>query len=191
MIESKADLRARMKRDRNALSMIEAAELSARIAERVLAVPEFMRAKRVFCYASVVGEVDTRGLMREIIYSGRELYLPRIKRNVKINAVRLTSFGDLRVGPYGIDEPTGDEIIEPGNLEVLLVPGVAFDRRGSRLGMGLGFFDRFLPLCRGLIIGLSYDLQIVDCVPATGRDARMDMVITETHIYDCRMDVTL
>jgi len=186
MIESKQELRARMKRGRNALSMIEATELSARIAERVLAVPEFMRAKRVFCYASVVGEVDTRGLMREIIYSGRELYLPRVKRNVKIDAVRLVSINELCAGPYGIDEPEGDESIEPGNLEVLLVPGVAFDRRGGRLGMGMGYFDRFLPLCRGLIIGLSYDLQIVDRVPTTGRDARMDMVITETHIYDCR-----
>ena len=191
MIESKADLRARMKRDRNALSMIEAAELSARIAERVLAVPEFVRAKRVFCYASVVGEVDTRGLMREIIFSGRELYLPRVKRDKKMNAVRLMSIDDLQAGPFGIDEPPGDELIVPCDLEVLLVPGVVFDRRGGRLGMGKGYFDRFLPLCRGLIIGLSYDLQIIDRVPATGRDARMDMVITETHIYDCRMDVTL
>ena len=186
MIESKEDLRARMKRGRTALSMIEAAELSARIAERVLAVPEFIRAKRVFCYASAAGEVDTRGLMREIIFSGRELYLPRVKRGKKIDAVRLASIDDLIAGPYGISEPAGDESIEPGCLEVLLVPGVAFDRRGGRLGMGAGCFDRFLPLCKGLVIGLSYDLQIIDRVPATERDMRMDMVITETHTYDCR-----
>jgi 5-formyltetrahydrofolate cyclo-ligase len=186
MMVSKGALRARMKRDRNALSMIEAAELSARIAERVLAVPEFIRANRVFCYANAFGEVDTRGLMREIIYSGRELYLPRVKRGVKMDAARLNSIDDLRTGPYGIDEPQGDESIKPGCLEVLLIPGVAFDRRGGRLGMGAGYFDRFLLLCRGLKIGLSYDFQIIDRVPVNARDMRMDMVITETHIYDCR-----
>jgi 5-formyltetrahydrofolate cyclo-ligase len=188
MTESKEALRVRMKQSRYALNVTEAAEMSARIAERVLAVPAFKRAKRVFCYANAFGEADTRGLMREVLFLDRALYLPRVRQGVKMDAVRLRSIGDLKAGPLGADEPRGDELIDPSLLDILLVPGMAFDRRGGRLGMGAGYFDRFLPLCCGLKIGVSYDFQVIDRVPVNERDAHMDMVVTEKHIYDCRKE---
>lgn len=144
------DLRALIKKNRAAISMIEVTELSARIAERVLSLPEYIRARRVLCYASTQTEVSTRGLLREILRSGRELYLPRVLSSTAMEAVRLRDIADLKRGAtYDLDEPTGTEVLSPCDLDLLLVPGIAFDRRGGRLGYGAGYFDRSCPPAAG------------------------------------------
>lgn len=185
-MSAREDIRALLKAHRAAISMIEVAELSARISERVLMLPEYQKAKRVLCYASVRQEVNTSALLREILRSGRELYLPRVAPSRELVAVKLTDPEAMALGAFGIREPSGGEIIEPDRLDLIIVPGLAFDRRGGRLGYGAGYFDRFLSRCAGLVAALAFEFQMVDQIPLEPHDVPVDRVITERAVYNCR-----
>ena len=181
----KEELRALIQKNRSAISMIEVVELSARIAERVLALPDYARAERVLLYASIQTEVDTRALIREILRSGRKAYLPRTYAYGVMEAARLIDPELVRRTRLGIYEPVGDEIGSPESMDLILVPGIAFDRRGGRLGRGAGYYDRYLANCEGTVAALAFELQILDALPVEAHDVLMDMVITERTIYDC------
>lgn len=89
--------------------------------------------------------------------------------------------------PFGMLEPAADlPVIDPAFLEIVLVPGVAFDRRGGRLGFGGGFYDRFLPTTPALRVGVTYDFSLLDELPCTGADQRMDWVVTPTGLLEVR-----
>lgn len=179
-------LRADMKRVREEASALHVLEMSARIGERVIMTPEYLRAKRVFCYYALPMEVQTGGLIREILRSGRELYLPVTDRNANITAVRLRDPEAVHRGAFRVMEPDGNEALDPDLLDLILTPGLAFDRTGGRIGYGAGCFDRFLPKCRGTVVGLSFEMQMVDRVPMEAHDQRMDQIVTEAGVYVCR-----
>ena len=105
-------------------------------------------------------------------------------------AARLPETGALVVGAYGILEVARDrrELLPPGTFELVLVPGVAFGKDGSRLGMGAGFYDRFLSEKepQALHIALCFDCQLSSDIPMEAHDRRVDMLITETGCVDCR-----
>jgi 5-formyltetrahydrofolate cyclo-ligase len=94
------------------------------------------------------------------------------------------SFGpdDLAAGPRGVREPRRRRPVEAADLDVVVVPGVAFDGAGARLGRGAGFYDRFLHALPARVwrVGVAFDLQILERVPTEGHDARLDLVVTET-----------
>ncbi|NLG24656.1 MAG: 5-formyltetrahydrofolate cyclo-ligase [Clostridiales bacterium] len=186
-MSAREDLRALLKAHRAAFSMIEVAELSARISEKVLALSEYQRARRVLCYASIREEVNTTGLMREILRGGRELYLPTIAPGRELIPVRLTDPNAVKPGVMGIREPAGGEAIDPAQLDLLIVPGLAFDRCGGRLGYGAGYFDRLLKRCTGLVVALAFEFQIVDEIPLEPHDVPVDRIITERAVYNCRV----
>lgn len=178
-------LRLEMKQKREEASMLQVMEMSARISERIIAMPEYRRAKRVFCYYSLPMEVQTGGLIREMLREGKEVYLPVTGRDHALKAVRLRDPGAVHRGAFRVMEPDGDEEINPSELDIILAPGLAFDRAGGRIGYGAGCFDRFLPMCRGMIAGLAFEMQMVDEVPMEPHDIRMDRVITEDGVYCC------
>lgn len=178
-------LRVKMKLMREDASMFQVLEASARIGERVLAMPEYRDAKRVFCYHSLPMEVQTGGLIREMLRQGKEVYLPVTQKGRLMKAVRLRDADAVHRGAFKVMEPDGDEEIDPAQLDLILTPGLAFDRTGGRIGYGAGCFDRFLPKCRGLIIGLSLDAQMVEKVPMEAHDVFMHRVATETGVIDC------
>jgi len=186
-LTARDELRAAMKRQREEMSALYVLEMSARICEKLIAMPEYRAAKRIFCYHSLPMEVQTGGLIREMLREGKELYLPVTRGNV-ITAVRLTDPERMHRGAFRVMEPDGDEAIDPSGLDMILTPGLAFDRAGGRIGYGAGCFDRFLPKCRGLIVGLSFEMQLVDQVPMEKHDVHMHMVVSEKRIYRCRPD---
>ena len=85
----------------------------------------------------------------------------------------------LELGAFHIEEPTGDNIADPEEIELVVVPAVAYDRRGNRLGRGKGFYDRFLASTKATKIGVGYEFQLLDEIPAEAHDVPMDMVITQ------------
>lgn len=179
------ELRLRIKRLRQEASMLQVAEMSARIGELVLAMPEYRAAKRVFCYYSLPMEVQTGGLIREMLREGKEVYLPVTGKDKTIKAVRLRNPDALRRGAFGVMEPEGNEEIAPSELDLILTPGLAFDRAGGRIGYGAGCFDRFLPDCRGTIAGLALEMQMVDRAPVEPHDVFMHRVVTEKGVIHC------
>ena len=85
----------------------------------------------------------------------------------------------------GIDTPVSGETLPPEKLDLVLVPGVAFDQSGNRLGFGKGYFDRFLAKCLCPAVGLAYELQLVDAIEARPHDVPMNRIVTERAVYDC------
>jgi 5-formyltetrahydrofolate cyclo-ligase len=154
---------------------------SEAIAVRLMARPELERAKTVHLFAGFGSEVDTLPIVRKLLDTGRRPVLPVvIRESWTLEHAAVSKVEDLLPGFKGILEPSkGCPRVDPGALDLVLVPGVAFDRRCGRLGYGGGFYDRFLAACRAPRIALVFSLQIVDGVPCDAEDLPVDLVVTE------------
>ncbi len=176
------------KRIREVLAAIgddEAAEHSAAACALASAVPEFAAARTVMAYMPLAGEIDCVGVIEAAIAAGKSVAVPRVEiEQRRIAAVRIRSLDDdIRAGAFGIREPTGGDIIPPGELDFIVTPGVAFDRSGNRLGRGGGYYDRFLARAgRATACALAFSRQIVDAVPVGPDDRRVNMLVTEHEV---------
>ena len=151
-------------------------ELSAEVLQRLEACPAFKAAKTVMLYYALPDEVDTHNFVEQWAKE-KQIILPVVIGD----DLELRSYHgryELAVGAYGIEEPTGPAFTEEERIECIVVPGVAFDRHGNRLGRGKGYYDRLLPrLPQAYKIGLCFPFQLVDEVPAEPFDIPMDEVI--------------
>jgi 5-formyltetrahydrofolate cyclo-ligase len=156
-------------RDRKSLS----------IKEKLFKNPVFKKAKRVMFYVSFDGEVNTEYMIKETLKSGKIVAVPVCKRNCVINPCLYGKSASLKKGPYGIYEPAIERCINLKDLDLVVVPGIAFDKRGNRLGRGKGYYDRFLrKLPKSTVsIGLAFDFQILPFVPATTTDVKVNKII--------------
>jgi 5-formyltetrahydrofolate cyclo-ligase len=176
---SKDELRRKIAVARDGISPEEAGRLSALIRRRVIEVPEVRSATCVFIYLSYLREVDTHALIEDLLRRKKTVAVPLITGEGVMEAHRIAGLEDLSPGKFGILAPRAMAPC-PGPLEVVIAPGIAFTARGDRLGRGKGFYDRFLAAHAGsFAIGLGYEVQIVEEIPITPTDHRMDMVITE------------
>jgi 5-formyltetrahydrofolate cyclo-ligase len=141
------------------------------------------------CFASFGSEVDTAPLIRWCLDQGKRVALPRVMGKRHMEAFWVTDpVADVECGAYGICEPRyGLPSVEPQTIDVVFVPGSAFDRSGSRMGYGGGFYDSYLPKLRPGTprIAVAFDLQVVDDVPREGHDLRIDAVVTERGVLRC------
>ncbi|EIW78624.1 nagb/rpia/CoA transferase-like protein, partial [Coniophora puteana RWD-64-598 SS2] len=170
------------------------------VTENVLSIPAIQRCKTVCCYLSMPsGEVHTTALAEGVLRAGKALFVPKISTNDgSMNFVRLYDSDDLkalRLGLWDIPDPTTEwqgqrrEHRCP-NLDVILVPGVAFDRSFSRLGHGKGYYDRFISAYtqtgrqRPLLIALAFQQQLLESghVPVVEHDWKMDFIVTPEEI---------
>lgn len=134
-------------------------------------------ASAVLLYASLPGEVPTDGLIASAVGEGKNVVLPLVDGNM-LRLKRL-DLDKLVPGYMGIMEPSADsDDVDPYEIELAIVPGVAFDRQLRRLGRGKGFYDRTLPLLGCSKVGLAFDWQIVDEVPSDPWDVPLDAVVT-------------
>ena len=176
---TKEAIRSEVREKRQAVSGIHLLEMSLRICEKIVKLPEYLGARRVMCYASTPEEVQTRGLFWAIQSSGRELCLPVWKKDGSMDAVLVNADTRLEPDDLGIDKPVNGVAVPPESLDLVLVPGVAFDRTGNRIGYGRGFFDRYLAKCTCPAVGLAYELQMVDGIEASCHDVPMTKILYE------------
>jgi 5-formyltetrahydrofolate cyclo-ligase len=132
-------------------------------------------------------EWDTRPLARAVIASHRRLVLPRADRSARMLLLHAVADleRDVEPGYSGIPEPRPDRpVVAPTAVDLAILPGVAFDAAGRRLGYGGGYFDRLLPLMRAdvTLLAGAFDEQIVDAVPTASHDARVPLVVTPTRV---------
>jgi 5-formyltetrahydrofolate cyclo-ligase len=158
-----------------------------RIAARLLAEPVVQRSRRIALYAALPGEVPSRPLFAALRSLHASLLLPRVGAERELAFAVVSDWSELRPGRYGVLEPPAPAVtIEPEEGDLVLVPGVAFDRAGNRLGRGKGFYDRAFP-CGAprppLLMGVAYAIQVLDAVPHSGEDRRMDAVVTESALH--------
>jgi 5-formyltetrahydrofolate cyclo-ligase len=181
----KAALRQRLGALRRALTPEDIQASSAAVLARLRELPEWAAAREVLFYWPLAGEVDVRPLLAELTGRGVRALLPRCRPGEPgcMDVARVACEGDLLPLSHGIMEP--DPATCPAEdspcPDLILTPGLAFDRQGRRLGFGGGYYDRFLarPGCAPcLSIGLAHDFQLVDELPAESWDRRMDLVVT-------------
>lgn len=148
----------------------------------------FRYARTIFAYASMPDEVQLDDLLRTCLKQGKRVAIPEITGKGTMEAVQLESMDDLITGKFGIRSlaPEVLRIIPPEEIDLIIVPGAAFSRRGERLGLGGGYYDRYLPraeqACR---IACIFHGQIVPDVPVEAHDQRVDYLVTENGIVNC------
>ena len=154
---------------------------------RLVESGEFHRARRVASYCSLSDEMPTEGLLRAVLESGRTLLLPRRGSSQQLEFVAADDLGSLVRGSFGVLEPPPSVPAEPLRVDdLVLTPGVAFDRAGIRLGRGGGWYDRSVAPGLGLLLGVAFAFQIVAEVPATSADRRMEGFVTEQEVWRVR-----
>ena len=156
-------------------------DLSVKIMERLEEMILFRQASCLALYHAISGEVQTAGLI-EKWYREKKILLPLIKGN-DLQLLLYAGKESLKTGAFGISEPTEDCIaVQEREIDLIIVPGVAFDRQRNRLGRGKGFYDRLLSTLDIPKIGVCYDFQLKDRIPVEPFDQKMDLIITEKEI---------
>ncbi len=178
----KEELRRRFLAWREGLSPEERQAAGRAIGERVESLPIWSEAQSVLLYYSCRGEVDTLGLAASGWRAGKTVLLPRVKPGRRLEPVVWEESAGLRRGPFGIPAPEGAPYTGP--VDLVLVPGVAFDEQGGRLGYGGGYYDRLLE-DKGKemrTLGLAYEGQLATRLPREEHDVGLDAVVTEERI---------
>lgn len=172
----KKNLRNNIRNLKGKFSAEELASLSSAITTRVLADTDIVSSRTILLYSSLPDEVNTDALIDTFYSQGKTVLLPVVVGN----DIELRQYsGSMIVGSYGILEPVGKLYLDYEHIDVALIPGIAFDRKGNRLGRGKGYYDRFLPKISSTIkIGLCFPFQIVESVPIETFDIPMDKVIS-------------
>lgn len=184
MTKQKSELRKECLRRRQELGEDARAEKSACIVRRVEEDPDWKAAKVVCVYVWFKDEVQTDALIQSAWQDGKTVCVPRCGKDGedKIVLHEIRSFDDLAPGAYGIREPIPDQtrIAAISDVDAFIVPGVAFDLQGNRLGWGGGFYDWTLSRAKGAKkIALAFSCQIVDALPMEPQDIKMDKVVCE------------
>lgn len=188
----KTELKEKIFEKRNVLSKEAVKEKSSRIRESVCLLKEFKNSKNILFYVSFNNEVDTHEIIKELLKNNQKrIIIPFVQKNkIILQLSELEDFNDLEPKTFGILEPKDDKIkkFDPGNVELVIVPGIAFDRRGHRIGYGLGHYDRFLAGLKKKTkkIALAFDFQIIDKIPEEEHDIAMDIIVTNKEVIRCK-----
>lgn len=187
--ESKALLRRRLLQQRGSLSYEQVQESSARLCAHILACDAYRRAERIMGYLAFGREISLDSLLRQALADGKLVYVPYIISATEFVAARLYNMDNFTLDRHkirSVAEPAQEDICAPGELELILVPGVAFSRDGQRLGMGAGYYDRFLAQAAGAVkIGAVYEALLQPSLPAGEFDLTVDMLASEAGVCHC------
>ncbi len=176
---------------REGLSGERVISLSKAIAVKVNTLREFKEAKTVFCYISKGKEVYTKEIIIKSIYMNKKVIAPRVdvvKNKIVLHEIRNIE-KDLSEGFKGILEPKAHLPVfdDLNKINFAIIPGIAFDRKGRRIGFGKGFFDRLLSRKKlhPILCGIAFDFQIIDNIPYFSHDICMDNIVSEKRIIWC------
>ena len=175
----KAEVRKRMRELKRAVPPEEKLRRSEAILRQLEQLPEWKAARVVLLYWSMADEVQTHAFVNKW-YKDKVLLLPCVDGDDLVLR-QYTGPECLVAGEqFGIGEPTGAVWSDLDAIQLIIVPGVAFDRNGNRMGRGRGFYDRMLKSTMGALkIGIAYDFQMLDAIPVEPHDVKMDRIITE------------
>lgn len=183
-LAAKKELRKKMVAFRRSLTKEQRAEKSRAILQRLYEEPAFQKAKTIFAYASMPDEVQLYDLLREALKQGKRVGLPLITGRGLMEVVKLPSLDALAAGEFGILTVKKElqEIIPGSDIDLIIVPGAAFSERGDRLGLGGGYYDRYLSdkAPQAFRAALTFDGQITAQVPMEAHDAKVNLILTET-----------
>lgn len=181
---AKSRLRDEVRDRLRAMTPFEQADASARIAAVLLGLPEFASARSILLYVPIGREPDLRGAIESVRERGATILLPRSRREpaaIEVVPLGSSSLGELRPDELGVPAPIGPPA-DPTSIDLAIVPGLAFDAQGGRLGRGGGYYDRLLAMlpASAKAIGVCFERQIVAAVPREAHDCRVDRIVHES-----------
>jgi 5-formyltetrahydrofolate cyclo-ligase len=187
--ERKKQIREQAHANRNAQENKD--ELSQQICARFIALPAYARAMTVMYYIDVRSEVRTRHVLPTALAQGKKIVVPWCNPQGELELFHLENMEELALGMYKILEPRQELRTLPSkqltaeDLDLVMVPGVAFDRTGARMGHGKGYYDKLLQHARpdAPLVALAFECQLFPEIPTAEHDIFMDMIITEKEIY--------
>ena len=184
---NKNDIRNLLKNKRLNLSKDEVLAKSRQIKKRLYRIDEFKKAKNILFYISYDGEVFTHDVIKEAFFDKIVVVPISNKKDYSLILSKLNSFKDLEEGPYGILEPKKERIkeISIDEIDLIIVPGIAYDINGNRIGHGKGYYDRLLKNTNAIIVALAFEFQIMENIPTDEHDKPVDIIITEKRIIKC------
>ena len=172
---TKQELRQAIRRQTHLHADDDVSEILKRLQQH----PRVVKADILLLYSALPDEVPTQSLLDDLVTQGKTVLLPRVVSDTDMELRQYTGMQDLQAGAFGILEPTGKLFTDYKKIDVAVVPGMAFDKEGRRLGRGKGYYDRFLRLLPNTYkIGICFSWQLVDHVPTDEHDILMDEIIT-------------
>lgn len=180
LIQEKLEIRKKLIEKRKNLSEITKSQWSEKILDKLRKEKDFLKAKNILFYLPIKGEVNLTKLT-DYIKKDQKIYLPAIK-NDEIVIKEFKSSSNLKEGKYLCLEPKHEKISKEEILDLALIPGIAFDKKGNRIGFGKGYYDKLLKKINCLKIGIAYQFQILKKIPTEKHDQKVNKIITEQKI---------
>lgn len=187
IFNEKKILRKEILAKRDNIDIVEKGKMDKKISDKFYENKYYRDAKNIFIYISYDSEINTKEIINKALKDYKKIYVPRTEFKTRLmDAVEIVSLDNLIESEYGILEPSVEEPhINPNELDLIVVPGVAFDRNGGRIGYGAGFYDRYFKkinkdnMKKIAKIALAYDFQILDNIPMNEQDVPVNYIITE------------
>lgn len=183
----KRDLRRDILKKRLLIDSHDIQVLSSHIISKLLELERIKNAKCIMAYSAYKNEPDIFALVNALLDMGKKVALPYVAEDNNLLAVDYCFDSVMKSNVFGIAEPVISNESEQAEPDVVLVPGIAFDQAGNRIGYGLGYFDRFLKDSNAYKIGVCFDMQIVPHIEAKPHDVRMDMIVTQSRAINTKI----
>ncbi|WP_041068839.1 5-formyltetrahydrofolate cyclo-ligase [Candidatus Ishikawella capsulata] len=189
-LSNRNSIRQKMRSLRNSINAKQQQKITKLLIKKLVSYLPIIQAKKIAIFLSIDGEPNTKPLIKVLLEENKQIFLPVIKSYVENDLIFInyTPKTPLILNTFGILEPiiNKDNILNLSDLDVMLVPLVAFDRKGQRLGMGRGYYDRTLQNWQKynfLPIGIAHDFQLVEKLPTAKWDIPLPIIITPSHIW--------
>lgn len=184
MCVSKGTVRRNCLQSRRLLTDREKAALDRAIADKLLQSKMYLAARTILCYVSLPQEIDTQRIIADAVLRGKRVAVPRCGADRQMEFFYVTSEDDLAPGTFGIPAPKETcALCVPQQNDLCIVPCLAADRRGYRLGYGGGYYDRYLARRRMQTIGLCYSAYVKDTLPTDSFDVSLQTIVTDKEVY--------
>lgn len=159
---------------------------SKTIYKKFLSISGTLKKSNYSLYLSINNEVDTKSILNYLNKADKNIYLPTYFKNDWLLA-KFTAWNNLERERFGILQPEEKLVIDPGEIDVVVFPGIAFDLFGNRLGHGTGIYDRLFCNSKAIKIGLAFEEQIIEKIPSFSHDLKMHYIVTEKRIINCQL----
>lgn len=182
----KSKLREKIKELRKNVSADEVYEKSIKASENFFQSNIYKQSRCLMLYSPLGNEVGTEAIIDRAFADGKKVAFPVTDTEsgsiTPFYAQENTSF---KKGGFSVKEPQNTEKVQKNEIDVVVVPGIVFDRKGNRVGFGKGCYDMFLKNCNAVKVGLCYDFQLAEKIPADEFDVKMDFILTEKELFCC------
>lgn len=178
MKTDKKELRRQVRQAKSQFTAHELEQMSEPLMQQLMSHPRMLAARTVMMYYSLPDEVCTHHVLTPLLQAGKRVLLPAVVSDTEMELRCYEREEDLQVGPYNIMEPVGRTFTDYAQIELAVIPGMAFDAARNRLGRGKGYYDRFLPLIpQAFKLGVCFPFQFMAHIPAEANDIAMDEVL--------------